>query len=83
MYYYVVKAIGDGTRDNPIRPNLPDGTSFVGITAKGFYLVGLNEDLPDTIDRKKQVTMQQIESAATSRGATLNDVIPWFVGGSG
>jgi hypothetical protein len=83
MYYYVVKAIGDGSDENPIRPNLPIGTSYVGISYKGYYLVGLNEDLPDTADRKKQVTMQQIENAAISRGYTLDDVNKWFVGGSG
>lgn len=83
MYYYLVKAIGDGTKDNPIRPNLPEGTSFVGVTAKGYYLVELNVDLPDTADIKKQVTLQQIENAAVSRGYTLADVMSWFVGGSG
>lgn len=83
MFYYIVKAIGDGSRDNPIRPNLPQGTSFVGIAYKGYYLVGINVDLPDSADIKKQVTLQQIESAAVSRGYTLNDVQSWFVGGSG
>ena len=83
MFYYVVKTIGDGTRLNPFRPNLPDGTSFVGIEYKGFYLVGINEDLPDSSTVKKQVTLSQIEQAAVSRGYTLADVQSWFVGGSG
>lgn len=80
MFYYVVKAVGDGSRFNPIRPNLPEGTSYVGITAKGYYLVGLNVDLQDSTDVKKQVTTQQIEQAALSRGYTLADVMSWFVG---
>jgi hypothetical protein len=82
MFYYLVKTIGDGSDENPIRPDLPIGISFVGITYKGFYLVGLNVDLPDTATIKKQVTMQQIENAALSRGYTLADVMSWFVGGS-
>lgn len=80
MFYYVVKTIGDGTRLNPFRPNLPGGVSFTGIEYKGFYLVGLNVDIPDSVDIKKQVTLQQIETAATSRGYTLKDVQTWFVG---
>jgi hypothetical protein len=83
MFYYVVKTIGDGTRLNPIRPNLPEGTSFVGIEYKGFYLVGCTTDLADSATIKKQVTMQQIENAALSRGYTLTDVMSWFVGDGG
>jgi hypothetical protein len=77
-----VKAIGDGkTKDTAFRPNLPDGTPFVGIYFKGYFLIASSVDLADTTDIKKQVSEQQIEQAAISRGYTLEDVKKWFVGG--
>jgi hypothetical protein len=81
MFYYVVKGIGTGADNDPIRPDVPDGITFVGITAKGYYLIASISDLPDSTNIKKQVTTAQIETNAISRGYTLAQVMSWFVGG--
>lgn len=83
MFYYIVKAIGDGkTKATAFRPNLPNDIPYSGIYYKGYYLIASPTDLADTTDIKKQVTSDQIEQAAIARGYTLNDVMSWFVGGS-
>lgn len=83
MFYYIVKAIGDGkTKESAFRPNLPTDTPYSGIYYKGYYLIASPANLADTTDIKKQVTTDQIEQAAISRGYTLADVMSWFVGGN-
>lgn len=83
MYYYTVPVIGDGSEDNPFRPDLPEGTSFVGnIGSDGEYLVASPVDLADTTKRKKQLPRQALEATANAKGLKYDDVLMWFAGGA-
>lgn len=83
MYYYTVNRIGDGTEDNPFRPDLPAGTSFVGQEQDGEYLVAIIKELPEQAGRKKQLPRQALEATAKEKGLKYDDVVTWFVGDSG
>lgn len=85
MYYYTVDKIGTGTNDDPIRPNIPDGTPFVGnIGSDGNYLIASTVDLgSDTQTRVKQLPYQALQNACNAKGIPFNDVYNvWKLGGS-
>lgn len=78
MYYYIVERVGDGTRENPYRPNIPDGVDFVWSDTQcstcQTYLLASNENI-DGLER-----ISNLESACLSRNLVLSDVEKWFVG---
>jgi hypothetical protein len=83
MYYYTVNKIGDGTELNPFRPDLPEGTPFVGnIGSDGEYLVALPLELAETVLMKRQLPRQALENACNAKGIKYDDTQKWFVGGS-
>jgi hypothetical protein len=85
MYYYTVDKIGSGTSDDPIRPNIPDGTPFVGnVGNDGNYLITSTVDLgADTEKRVKQLPTQALQNACNAKGIPFNDVYnAWKLGGS-
>ncbi len=84
MYYYTVNKIGDGTEENPFRPDLPEGVSFVGnIGSDGEYLVAVPVEITETTTRKKQLPRQALENACNKKGFPYDDVAnKWNVGGN-
>jgi hypothetical protein len=82
MDYYTVKRIGSGTELDPYRPDLPEGTDFVGYEKDGEYIVATVKELPEQAGRKKQLPRQALEATAKAKGLTYDDVMSWFVGDS-
>jgi hypothetical protein len=82
MEYYTTPMIGDGTPENPFRPDLPEGTSFSGQVKDGEYLVVVPTVLAESTKRKKQLPRQALEATAKAKGLTYDDVMKWFVGGN-
>jgi hypothetical protein len=80
MFYYTAKTIGNGTHDDPFRPDLPSDTTFVGIEKDGEYLLIVKKELPEQAGRKKQLPRQALEATAKAKGLTYDDVMKWFVG---
>jgi hypothetical protein len=79
MYYYIVEKIGEGTEDNPFRPNFkgtfvwnPDHVCPYCNT----YIIGLAEPT----DLLNPVT--DLETACFARSLPVTDVVSWFVGDS-
>jgi hypothetical protein len=84
MYHYTVNKIGTGTNDDPFRPDIPEGTPFVGnVGSDGEYLIATNVELSDTTKRKRQLPRQALENACNAKGLMYDDVAnKWFVGGN-
>lgn len=84
MKYLTVPAIGTGTDDDPIRPDLPAGVSFVGQhdPKTSTYLVAV----PDaaTVDAKTGRTTLATRKAQSdemaARKLSEGDVQTWRVG---
>lgn len=75
MYYYYVNQIGDGSRENPFRPNIPEGTNFVGmVTVDDMFLVATNDGIPNYNE------LADIQSFCQSHHVNYSDVLKWFVG---
>lgn len=77
MYFYLVERIGDGTRENPFRPDIvgsfvwsPDNVCKTCNT----YIIATNEQ----IEYLQEVT--DLERACEVRGLNEEDVNNWFVG---
>lgn len=84
MNYYTLPRIGTGTDADPYRPDIPNGTSFVGtIGSDGEYLIMTPVDLPVKANRIKQLPIQGLQNACNAKGIPFNDVYSkWFVGGN-
>jgi hypothetical protein len=82
MEFYTVKTIGSGTELDPFRPDLPEGTAFVGSEKDGEYLVAVAKSLPEQMGWKKQLPRQALEATAKAKGLSYDDVMIWNVGGS-
>jgi hypothetical protein len=84
MYHYTVNKIGTGTATDPFRPDIPEGTPFVGnIGSDGEYLIFTTVEMFETTKRKKQLPRQALENACNNKGFTYDDVVnKWFVGGN-
>lgn len=80
MQYYTVPLIGTGTDEDPYRPDVPEGVSWVGQTdGKDFFIITTKE-LPDAPGRVKQLPWQAVENATKARGLKFNDVKnKWWV----
>lgn len=79
MYYYVLPKIGTGTNDDPYRPDVPVGISFVGNEIRdGVFLVGT----PVKLTGKSVITQAQIENYCYNNRIKTSDVLnKWFAGG--
>lgn len=81
---YLVPLIGIGTEDDPIRPDVPVGTSWAGNALDSeTYLIATHADLEArrgvaSVERSKAAV-----DAATSRKAAMSydDVVSWSVRG--
>lgn len=84
MNYYTLPKIGTGTRDDPFRPDIPNGTPFVGnVGNDGDYLIVTPADLPAKTGQVKQLPYQALQNACNAKGIPFDDVYnKWFVGGS-
>jgi hypothetical protein len=80
MFYYLVDKIGDGTRLNPFRPDLPNDTSFVGVPSdySEVYLIATNVELSEV--EQKILPMQMEEIAKITGWLKYKDILSWFVG---
>jgi hypothetical protein len=82
MYFYTVPKVGDGTELNPFRPDLPEGTPFVGnVGSDEEYLIALPIELVETTKMKRQLPRQALENACKAKGILYDDTQKWFVGG--
>lgn len=84
MNFYLVRRIGSGTATDPYRPDLPDGTSFVGIEHNAMYLVGVEGELPpaapdNTREGPFSRMHERIQQAVTQRGRTIDELNVWRV----
>lgn len=79
MNHYTVPRIGTGTADDPFRPDLPAGTSWVGNTDGTDYLIATPADLSDTTKRKRRLPEPPLREAAEARGFRYEDVTTWRV----
>jgi len=79
MQYYTLPLIGTGTEADPYRPDVPDGTSWVGNTDGTDCLIATPTDLPIAPGRTKQLPEQDLENACNARGIEYNDVLTWHV----
>lgn len=84
MNFHLVQRIGTGTVDDPYRPDLPDGTSFVGVERNAMYLVGVEDVLPapgpDSREGPFPRMNKRIQQAVTQRGRTIDELNVWRVG---
>lgn len=82
MNFYLVRRVGTGTTEDPHRPDLPDGTSWVGVEHQNVYLVGVEGELPapgpgSTREGPFPRTHERIKQAVTLRGRTLDELDVW------
>ncbi len=83
MKYLTVPAVGTGTDDDPIRPALPSGVSFVGQhdPKTGTYLVAVPDGA--TVSAKAGRTTLSTRKAQTdamsARALSESDVQTWRV----
>jgi hypothetical protein len=84
MNYYTLPKIGTGANDDPFRPDIPEGTPFVGnIGSDGEYLIATTVELPSKANRVKQLPYQALQNACNAKGISFNDAYgKWNVGGS-
>lgn len=84
MRYLTVPALGVGSDADPIRPDLPDGTSWVGQhdPATNTYLVAVPDStiVPAKAGRRSLTTPAARRSAIQARGLSESDVDQWRVG---
>lgn len=85
MNFYLVRRIGTGTGADPYRPDVPAGTSFVGVEHQGVYLLGVEGELPpapagSTRQGPFPRLDDRIQRAATARGRTIDELNVWRVG---
>lgn len=75
MYYYSVSKIGSGTDSDPYRPNIPDGTDFVGnVSSDGtMYLIATS------ILISGYTTVIDLQGTCTNFGLNYSDVQTWSV----
>lgn len=76
MRYYTLPAIGTGTIDDPFRPDLPDGTSWVGTPHDGSYLIATRSPIPPQTGRRER---PDPTAEAARRGLAIADVRRWWV----
>lgn len=77
MIFYVVPRIGDGSSENPYRPDLPEGTSFVGAWhGQNGYLVAV----PAEIAGRTALSEAERQTECAARGIAAEDVLTWSVG---
>lgn len=79
MYYYTVNKIGDGTEENPFRPEY-DG-AYVWSESQcptcGRCLIALPK--PVLLDLRL-IAVTDLEDACISRNLNSKEVVSWFVG---
>lgn len=72
MRFYLVDKIGDGTKDNPFRPNLSN-MDFVSLKLENTFLVGVNGHIEGLED-------VNLLNVCTTNNLKYSDVLAWFVG---
>lgn len=82
MYYYIVPRIGTGTNDDPYRPDVDAGTSFVGeVGTDGNYIIATLTPQSNKTGRTQIPPIQALQDACNTRGINYSDVVnKWSVG---
>lgn len=84
MKYLTAPAIGSGTDADPIRPDLPDGTSFVGQHGpkSGTYIVAVPDGVTVAAKagRMALTTARAKSDEIDARSLRASDVDTWRVG---
>lgn len=80
MYYYTVEKIGDGTEENPFRPNYEG--AFVWSENQCPTCARCLIATPQTVLDLRLVSVTDLEDACINRNLQKDDVVSWFVGGS-
>lgn len=77
MVYYNVAKIGTGTSDDPFRPDVPDGVSWVGCDCEdGSFLIGTEA----AIYGLTPMTDSELQNHCHMNGLSYSDIInKWFV----
>jgi hypothetical protein len=77
MNYYIVERIGDGTEENPFRPNF-NGSYVWGAgnvcSSCNTYIIAI----PVKTDLLQEIT--DLDTACNVRELSKEDVLKWFVG---
>lgn len=82
MNYYTCPRIGTGTDTDPYRPDVPDGTNWVGQTDGKDFLIATPKELPVAPGKVKQLPWQAVENATKARGIKFDDMKnKWWVAG--
>lgn len=80
MNYYTLPKIGKGTSEDPYRPDVPEGTSFVGnVGADAEYLIATPLELTAKTGRTKQPPRQALENACKAKSIKYDDAVKWSV----
>jgi len=79
MFYYLSEKIGDGTEENPYRPNYND--AFVWDSEHvcpicGTYIIAL------PIETNALQPITDLEKACNTRNLDIKNVTTWYVGDS-
>lgn len=72
MRFYLVDKIGDGTKDNPFRPNLFN-IDFVSLEVNGKFLTGVNAFV-------EAEEVNNLHNFCIANELNYVDVLNWFVG---
>ena len=79
-----VPVIGTGTQDDPYRPDIPEGTSFVGHCdlGTGTYLIAIakNATVSAKAGRTELSSKKQKSEAINARGLRVEDIDTWKIG---
>lgn len=76
MLYYSVAKVGTGTSDDPFRPDVPDGVSWVGGDCGDMFIIGTDV----AISVLTPLTDSELQSHCANNGIVYDDVVgKWYV----
>ncbi|MDI6872555.1 MAG: hypothetical protein QME79_14625 [Bacillota bacterium] len=76
MFWYKVPAVGSGEMDDPRRPDLPEGISWVGNGDGKHYLVAIAEEVPGVTP----LTPEEARTEAAALGLDPAMLDSWALG---
>lgn len=60
MFYYSVTRIGTGAEGDPKRPDIPEGTNYVGWSSNLVYLIATPSPLPEPFIPLTEAELQDL-----------------------
>lgn len=80
LNYYHVSSVGTGTKEDAIRPNIPEDVPFSGcISEDNTYLIATNQDLSSYSQVIPLLTDSDLQSKCADLGIAYEDVLKWGV----